>query len=280
VRIDAELHRIKVDFSVTKDIKRFVYLYMIVSKDVHVIDTGVAGTEKVIGDYLKSVDRDIHDVKNILLTHSHPDHIGSAHEIKKSSNCTVYASEAERSWIEDVDKQFEERPIPNFHTLLKDSVPVDRILGDDETVVLEEGVTIKAIVTKGHSAGSLSFLWVERGELFTGDSIPVTGDIPIYVSAKDSIETLERLLSLERVERYLPAWDDVYDADTGREKMSEARDHLLLIDETVKSIMENFEEEDEGEIYSRVCDALGLKHLMQNPLFRTSVRANIRENRR
>ena len=60
-------------------------------------------------------------------------------------------------------------------------------------------------------------MWIEQGELFTGDSIPATGEkTPIYVSAKDSIETLRKLLALDGVNRYLPAWDDIYDKDNGK----------------------------------------------------------------
>jgi glyoxylase-like metal-dependent hydrolase (beta-lactamase superfamily II) len=268
--------RIRIDFKVTEQIRRFAYLYVIVSKDIHLIDTGVAGAETVIEDYLKSIGRNISDVKNILLSHSHPDHIGSAFKIKECSNCTVYAAEAEKAWIENIDQQFAERPIPNFHTLLNQSVSVDKTLIDNDILVLEEGVTIQVIETRGHSAGSMSFLWMEQGELFTGDAIPAPKDIPIYVSAKDSIATLQKLLALNGVKRYLPAWDDVYDADQGKTVIRKSIDYLLRIDETVKNILtETGVDNNLDEIYRQVCAALNLQNPL--PLFKASVFANIRE---
>ena len=272
------LKRIRIDFNVTEKIQRFVYLYVIVSKDIHLIDTGVAGTETIVEEYLKSIGRDISEVKSILLTHSHPDHIGSASRIKELSGCTVYACEAEKSWIENIDEQFAERPIPNFYTLLNKSVSVDKVLKDNDILTLEEGVTIKVIDTRGHSAGSLSFLWIEQGELFTGDSIPAIGEkTPIYVSAKDSIETLRKLLALDGVKRYLPAWDDIYDKYNGKAAIIKSLDYLLLIDDTVKSVLADFRDKDIDEVYTQVIAALNI----QNPLFlfKTSVLANIKEAR-
>ena len=274
---NTKLKRIRVDFKVTEKIQRFVYLYVIISKGIHIIDTGVAGTETIVEEYLKSIGRDISEVKSILLTHSHPDHIGSASRIKELSGCTVYACEAEKSWIENIDQQFAERPIPNFYTLLNKSVNIDKTLKDNDILTLEEDVTIKVINTKGHSAGSLSFLWIEQGDLFTGDSIPAPEDVPIYVSAKDSIETLRKLLALDGVKRYLPAWDDMDDQETGRYKIIESLDYLLLINDTVKNIITDSGDIDTDEIYAMVCAALN----MQNPLFmfKASVMANITEAR-
>ena len=264
-------------FNVTEEIERFVYIYVITARKTHIIDTGVAGTERIIEDYLKNIGRKISDIESVLLTHSHPDHIGSAFAIKELSNCTVYAPEAEMSWIENIDKQFSERPIPNFYSLVNKSVAVDKALSGSDILMLEDGVTIKVIDSRGHSAGSLSFLWIEQGELFTGDSIPVPGEIPIYVSSKDSIETLERLLALDGVKKYLPAWDDVYDKEKGVVKIKKSLDFLLLLNNTVKKVWADSDDKDAEKIYARVCASLKLDHLLQNPLFKTSVYSNIKE---
>jgi len=277
MQTNAQIQRIKVPFKVTEEIERFVYLYVIISKDIHLIDTGVAGAETIIEDYLKSIGRDISEVKNILLTHSHPDHIGSAFKIKELSKCTVFSSEEEKPWIEDIDKQFAERPIPNFYTLLNKSVSVNKTVKDNDVFMLEEGVTIKVIDTRGHSMGALSFLWIEQGELFVGDSIPVLGDIPIYINAKESIKTLKKLLLLDGVKRYLPAWDDMYEREIGKKIIQKSLDYLLLIDDTVKKVLTDSKNCDFEELYEQVCTFLSLKHLIQNPLFKTSVSANIKE---
>jgi len=156
-------------------------------------------------------------------------------------------------------------------------VVIDKAIEDNDVLTLENGITIKVIDTKGHSAGSLSFLWIEEGELFTGDSIPVSGDLPIYVSAADSIETLRKILSLNGVKRYLSAWDDICDKKTGKEKIERSLEFLMLIDNTVKDVLADQVDGDMEGTFAKVCTILDVGRFVQNPLFKTSIYANIRE---
>lgn len=79
-------------------------------------------------DYIRKTGRNPEDISLIILTHSHPDHIGSAHEIQRTTGCTIAAHHGERAWIEDVELQSRERPVPDFHSLVGGSVRIDRIL--------------------------------------------------------------------------------------------------------------------------------------------------------
>ena len=74
-------------------------------------------SEKAIFSCMEGIGRKPEEIQGIFLTHAHPDHIGSAARIKELTGCTVCASRGERRWIEDIDLQFRERPIPNFHAL-------------------------------------------------------------------------------------------------------------------------------------------------------------------
>ena len=88
----------------------------------------MAGSESQIEAYLHSKGRSVDEIKGIFLTHAHPDHIGTAAYFKKKTGCTVYASEGERAWIENIDTQYSERPIPNFYALAGSSVNVDVVI--------------------------------------------------------------------------------------------------------------------------------------------------------
>jgi len=274
-----KLHQVRVDFAVTEDVRRFVYLYAIAAQGVHVIDAGVAGAETALADSLREAGRSLGEVRSILLTHAHPDHIGGAYRIRDASAATVFASEADQPWIEDIDMQFSQRPIPNFYGLVHESVPVDRVVAEPDVLALEEGVTLRVVGASGHSAGSVCYLWVEQGVLFTGDAVPVVGDIPIYVSAAASIATLRKLLALDGVTTYMSAWDDPSDAETGKARIRGALDHLVRIDDAVRAVLAETPDEDFETTYASVCETLSLTHLIDNPLFRTSVAANIREVR-
>ncbi|WP_168171613.1 MBL fold metallo-hydrolase [Oribacterium sp. C9] len=123
-----KVHQIKIDFNVTEQIKRFVYVYILEAESLYLIDSGVYGSETKIMDYLDSIGRNTSEIKGVFLTHAHPDHIGSAAWFREHSGCKIYASEGERLWIEDIDLQFKERPIPNFYNLAGKSSKVDFVV--------------------------------------------------------------------------------------------------------------------------------------------------------
>ena len=87
------VHQIKIDFHVTEQICRFVYVYIIEGKSLYLIDSGVSGCEKQIIDYLNTIGRSVSEIKGIFLTHAHPDHIGSAAWFQEHTGCKIYASE-------------------------------------------------------------------------------------------------------------------------------------------------------------------------------------------
>ena len=57
----------------------------------------------------------------------------------------------EKAWIENIDIQFKERPIPNFYTLVKESVQVEQTVKENDRFMLEDGITIKVVETPGPS---------------------------------------------------------------------------------------------------------------------------------
>lgn len=276
MKIAERIHRLKISFNVTPEIERFVYMYIIEGKQhLYLIDAGVDGTEKLVSYYLSSIGKSMKDIAALFVTHSHPDHIGGACEIKKLSNCKVYACHSERGWIENIDKQFEERPIPNFYKLLNKSVEIDKSLKDGDVIELEDDVTLQVIDSRGHSLESLSYYLVQDKVLFTGDAIPVVNDIPIYVSAKQSMATLEKLSNIKNVNLYLSAWDKEKDSESGVKAINDGLAHLKRIDAEVREICCEHPNESENELFNIACERLKMQQFNVNPLFKKSIMSNI-----
>lgn len=210
MKINNQVHLIRKDFFVTTEIKRYINIYLIVGKYCYLVDSGVSGSHTIIEEYLKSMNREMTDIKGIFLTHSHPDHIGAAAEIQRRTKCEIYAPLEEVPWIEDINKQFSERPIPNFFKLLSESVKVSQPLKDGDVIELEDGIRINALSTRGHSQGSMSYILNDE-VIFTGDAIPVSNDIPISIDYEQSIKSLDILQKMTGIQCCCPAWDDVYD---------------------------------------------------------------------
>ena len=73
------IQQIKIDFNVTPQIKRYVFVYLIkTDTGCYLIDSGVAGSELLIEKAVIESGYHPSDIKAIFLTHAHPDHIGTA----------------------------------------------------------------------------------------------------------------------------------------------------------------------------------------------------------
>ena len=272
MKVNNQVHLIRKEFYVTPEVKRYINIYLITGKYCYLVDAGVAGTEILIEEYLKKINRKMTDIKGIFLTHSHPDHIGAAAEIKRQTNCRIYAPVEELNWIEDIQKQFSERPIPNFFELLSESVEVTKPLKDGDFIKPEDGITIKALSTKGHSQGSMSYILNEE-TIFAGDAIPVENDLPIFIDYQQTIKSLDLLQNIAEIRYYCPAWDEVYskiDFDTVIDK---SRKMLVRLKDVVQQVEEELPEGTESQKLYEVYKRADMLKFAGNPLAAKSIQA-------
>jgi len=227
------LFRIPIEPGINLD--RFVYSYLVYGDTITLIDTGVAGSEKDIFEYIRSTDRDPSEIALIVLTHSHPDHIGAARTIQQETGCSIAAHPAERTWIEDVELQNRERPVPGFETLVAGPVTIDYELVDGDTIESGEncGGEIQVFQTPGHSTGSISLFLHDEGVLFCGDAVPIAGDLPVYEDAFASVQSIKRLRGLNSIRVLLSSWDEPKTGDAAYQTMDMALEYLQKIHETV-----------------------------------------------
>lgn len=277
MQITPHIHSLRIDFQVTPEIRRFVHIFLLIGRQIHLIDAGVAGTAPIIAEYLASMGRRIEEIGNLFLTHSHPDHIGGAEEIKRLTGCTVHASAIERNWIENIDLQFKERPIPNFHTLLNEPVGIDTFITDGDSISCENGITLEVLDTPGHSAGSQCFLFHEQRALFTGDAIPVEGDIPIYVSPGQCERSWNKLLDRPEPELYLSAWDHAKNREEGRQTVRNALARHIALDAAVRRAAHALPEATFDLLFKHICREMELEHWERLAPFRQSIVAHLEE---
>lgn len=269
-----KVHQIKIDFQVTEQVKRYVFVYLIEAQSCYLIDSGVAGCEIKIAQYMKKIGRDIAEIKGIFLTHAHPDHIGTAAWFKEHVGSKIYASAGERRWIEDINLQYKERPIPNFYNLAGQSVNVDCEVRDGEAIELEEGLTLQLFSTPGHSADEMSYRLKEY--FFIGDSIPVKGDIPIYINKEELLHSLQVIGKQQEVTKYCPAWDCIYTAETITEKLRDAAEFVDLLDQQTQIVLNEMGCSNMTAVTDAVCERMGMNYWKQNPLFQRTLQAHIK----
>lgn len=126
----------------------FVSAYILVRGDVAaIVDTGVAGSEPDIEAGLASAGLGWGDVKHLILTHRHADHVGSVEAVLAGAgSAATYAGEGEIAQIPS--------PQPIF------------AVGDGDEVF-----GLQIINTPGHTDGHISVLDPVGGVLVAGDAL-------------------------------------------------------------------------------------------------------------
>jgi hydroxyacylglutathione hydrolase len=256
---------------------RFVYSYLVYGETITLIDTGVAGAETRIFDYIRSTGRDAGDISQIVLTHSHPDHIGAARAVQEATGCIIAAHSAEKAWIENVELQNRERPVPGFATLVGGPVEVNRFLRDGETTEPDpiHGWELEVIHTPGHSPGSISIFMHGNGALFCGDAVPVPGDLPVYDDALASMQSLRRLREIPGVRVLLSAWDQPRTGGDAYGQMNRAAEYLQNIHDAVRANAASGSA-DPMELASKAAAAIGLPPEAVTPLLARTFTANLK----
>lgn len=154
-------------------------VYLIDDADGYtLIDTSVASAAPKILKQLSASGRRPSDVRRILITHAHPDHVGGLPALRAATGAQVWASPVERPVIEG------RMPIPRVpddkrtglarffrppETTLT-ATDVDRDLSDGERLNEVLG-GLQVVSTPGHAPGHLAFWQPEQRILFCGDVI-------------------------------------------------------------------------------------------------------------
>lgn len=239
MKLTDKIHLFRIDFEITlspeKKLPRFVNVIIIFGDRIVLVDTGVKGSEDKIFDYIRQNGRDRSEIETVVLSHSHPDHIGSAAKIREITGCRVLAHKNELNWIEDIDFQNRERPVPGFHTLVDRPVKVDSSPADGDEIQAAKDITMKIIHAPGHSKGSLNILFKEDRILFTADSIPLKNDIPNYDNFPDLMRSLDVIAKNINYDTLLTSWTPPLTDASGIEKLlNEGQEYMMKIDRTVK----------------------------------------------
>ncbi len=119
------------------------------------IDGGFAETAPQIEQNIAALGFKLTDVKVLLNGHAHPDHAGGLAALKRDSGARFAAMQPEVLPLE----HHGQGTFYRGDRLLFDSIPVDRVLHDGDTVELG-GVTLTAHLTAGHTPGCTT--WTTR----------------------------------------------------------------------------------------------------------------------
>jgi len=158
-----------------------------------VIDPGSPYEEEQqkLDDLLSALLAEGRSVREIIITHLHPDHIGGVNHLARRFNAPVAAHRLTAEAIAD-------------------TVRVDRLIEDNEVIELpgDPGWRLRALWSPGHARGHLGFYEENSGSLITGDCIVGLGTVVIAPPEGNMVEylaSLRRFLELPRLTALFPA---------------------------------------------------------------------------
>ena len=200
-----------------------LYSFFIDAPEPAIVDTGIASSPaEGMAAALEAIGRRIEDVRWILLTHGHIDHIGGAYALAEMTGgrAKVAIHEADAHLLRsreahvqlyvDVRQQYLKDPDAVRHQ----RSTADRVIsGEMEPLVLLQGgetlslggdVRVSVHHVAGHTAGSVAYMVDGQDAVFTGDAVQIHGaanHFPGYEDPDAYRASLEHLRDVLRPQR-------------------------------------------------------------------------------
>jgi hydroxyacylglutathione hydrolase len=199
------------------------FAYYVDAPEPAIIDTGVSiSASQDIEPTLAQHGIRMEDIRWILLTHGHVDHLGGAYAVweKTGRNAKVVIPKKEARLLRDkyeqivdykslqgkyiTDSAIQEKHISMLTADIGGTIEPDLEVVDGDSIHLGGEITLKVIETPGHSIGSVTFVLKGLNWAFAADAVQMYGGLsgmPTIENSRSYCKSIKRLLEEVRPSR-------------------------------------------------------------------------------
>ena len=147
------------------------------------IDAGLSGKASTVWRAFKQLGRQPRELRHLILTHAHPDHIGGAAEIVRETGAATYMTMIDARVAERGGPFRPISPAPGLFNRIGyrlawradavvESFGIDHPINDGDQLPMAGGLGV--VSTPGHCAGQVALLW-------RGDKLLIAGDVCTHI---------------------------------------------------------------------------------------------------
>jgi glyoxylase-like metal-dependent hydrolase (beta-lactamase superfamily II) len=173
------------------------------------VDAGIKPGAERVGGGIRALGRAPQELRGVVVTHLHGDHVGGLAAVKAHTGAEVWAQAEDAAALREGVRVRALEPGPGLLRSLIARAIGRRPVKAEEPIAVEHEVTdgetlpfgATAVHTPGHTAGHLALLLPrDGGVLFAGDAatnLLRLGAGPIYEDVGEGMRSLEKLATLE-----------------------------------------------------------------------------------
>ncbi|MEP6468963.1 MAG: MBL fold metallo-hydrolase [Chloroflexota bacterium] len=198
--------------------------FAVCEREITLIDAGLSGSRRRLERYLAGIGRSMTDLRRIVCTHAHPDHIGGAREMTVGTDAEVLLHPADIDGLRvGLREAWSERDRSKLLAFFTRGPHAATPVHNGDVVPALGGLEV--IHTPGHTPGSICLYGARDRILFTGDMLQVLRGRVTFASRFFSADMPQARASVAGLSErdvqtiafaHYPAWTDDANAALAR----------------------------------------------------------------